>query len=191
MSAVLLVIDMQVDFFRHERLSKRQPELVSQVNSLVSTMRSAGVPVIWVRQEFAPDLGDASLEVKRTSARVVIAGTPGASLLPGLEVDPDDHFVIKKRYSAFFGTGLDSTLQSMMCTTVIVAGVNTHACIRTTVVDAYQRDYDVILARDCIDSLDLEHHDVSWRYMDGKLGRGMSNDEIGAVFKKTGSEYLL
>lgn len=180
MNAVLLVIDMQVDFFRHERLSKRQPELVLQVNSLVAAMRSAGVPVIWVRQEFLPDMSDASLEVKRTGTRVVIAGTPGASLLPGLTVDPDDQLIIKKRYSAFFGTNLDSLLQGMNCTTIIVAGVNTHACIRTTVVDAYQRDYDVILASDCIDSLDPVHHDVSWRYMDGKLGRGMSNDEIVA-----------
>jgi len=48
-------------------------------------------------------------------------------------------------------------------------------------VDAYQRDYDVILASDCIDSLDPVHHDVSWRYMDGKLGRGMGNDEIIAL----------
>lgn len=45
-------------------------------------------------------------------------------------------------------------------------------------VDAYQRDYDVILAKDCIDSLDREHHEVTWRYMDGKLGRGMVNEEI-------------
>lgn len=183
MNALLLVIDMQVDFFRHERLSKKQPALMAHVNSLVSTARTAHVPVIWVRQEFSPDLGDASLEVKRTGTRVVIAGTPGAASLPGLEVGPDDHLIIKKRYSAFFGTDLDGILQGMKCTTIIVAGVNTHACIRTTVVDAYQRDYDVILARDCIDSLDQEHHDVSWRYMDGKLGRGMSNHEIAALLR--------
>ena len=115
MNAVLLIIDMQVDFFRHERLSKKQSALVSNVNSLVSAMRSVGVPVVWVRQEFLPDLSDASLEVKRTGAHVVIAGTPGASLLPGLEVGPDDHHLIKKRYSAFFGTNLDSLLQNLKC----------------------------------------------------------------------------
>ena len=84
----------------------------------------------------------------------------------------------KKRYSAFFGTSLDETLCSYQCKRVIVAGVNTHACIRTTVVDAYQRDYDVILASDCIDSADAEHHDVSLRYMEGKLATSVRNTDI-------------
>ena len=53
--------------------------------------------------------------------------------------------------------------------------------MRTTVVDAYQRDYEVILARDCIDSYDPEHHEISLKYMDGHLGRGMSNDELRSM----------
>ena len=48
-------------------------------------------------------------------------------------------------------------------------------------VDAYQRDLEVVLAQDCIDSYDQEHHDISWRYMDGRLGRGMSNEEIRSL----------
>jgi hypothetical protein len=31
---------------------------------------------------------------------------------------------------------------------------------------------------DCIESHDEEQHVASLRYMDGKLGRGMGNDEI-------------
>jgi nicotinamidase-related amidase len=175
---IALIIDMQVDFFAHERLAGLRPALVASTNSLVTTVRDAGLPIVWVRQEFAPDLSDASLEVRRTQTRVVISGTPGAEILPELDVRPVDHFVVKKRYSAFFETKLDDLLETLGCDQLIVAGVNTHACIRATVVDAYQRDRDVILAKDCIDSLDQEHHEVTWRYMDGKLGRGMGNDQI-------------
>lgn len=149
----------------------------------------AVIPVVWVRQEFAPDLSDASLEVRRHQTRVVIAGTPGADLLPELVVHLSDHVVLKKRYSAFFGTNLDELLARLDCDRMIVAGVNTHACVRTTVVDAYQRDYEVILAKDCIDSLDREHHEVTWRYMDGKLGRGMANEEI-LVWLTTGTDRM-
>jgi nicotinamidase-related amidase len=176
-NTVLLVIDMQVDFFDHDRLKARRGELVARTNELVSYMRKAGVPVIWVRQEFAADLTDAPLDVKRNGFRVTVAGTPGAAFLPELEVG-DDAVITKKRYSAFFGTSLDETLRSYRCERVIVAGVNTHACIRTTVVDAYQRDYDVILASDCIDSADAEHHDVSLRYMEGKLATSVGNPDI-------------
>ena len=75
----------------------------------------------------------------------------------------------------------------MRCTRLIVAGVNTHACVRASVVDAYQRDLDIILAKDAIDSHDEEHHDVSWRYMAGKLGRSMSVEDIRETLRERGS----
>ena len=178
MTTVALLIDMQADFFGHQRLSLLRPALAGHTNVLTAMARDAAIPVVWVRQEFAADLSDASLEVRRGQIKVVISGTPGADLLPELDIDATDHFILKKRYSAFFGTTLDDLLSQLSCDRLIVAGVNTHSCVRTTVVDAYQRDYDIILAKDCIDSLDREHHDVSWRYMDGKLGRGMANEQI-------------
>lgn len=134
--------------------------------------------MIWVKQEFSPDLSDATLEVKRKQIHTVIRGTPGASVLPELDFRSSDHLLVKKRYSAFFGTDLDERLARFECNALIIAGINTHACVRSTVVDAYQRDYRVILAEDCIDSHDLEHHRISWKYMDGKLGEGMRNSQI-------------
>ena len=176
-----LVVDMQVDFFGHERLVRRRAELARNVNNLVSLSRDAGAPVVWVKQEFSSDLSDAMLEARRRNARVVIAGSQGAALLPELHVAPGDEVLVKKRYSAFFGTELDALLARNRPETLIVAGINTHACVRTTVIDAYQRDYNVILPSDCIDSYDREHHDVSLRYMNGKMGRAMNNAEIGQV----------
>ncbi|MGE5530084.1 MAG: isochorismatase family protein [Patescibacteria group bacterium] len=44
--------------------------------------------------------------------------------------------------------------------------------------DAYQRDYLVIVADDCVASYDQEHHDVTKRYLDGRLAHFLSNDEI-------------
>lgn len=180
MGTATLIIDMQVDFFAHAKLSRQRSALVAHTNALVASARHAGSPVIWVRQEFLPDLSDAPLEVKRGKIAVVIAGTAGASFLPELDVQECDSVLVKKRYSAFFGTELDEMLSRLDCTRLIVAGVNTHACIRATVVDAYQRDYEVVLARDCIASHDQEHHDITWRYLDGKLGCGMGNGQIDA-----------
>ena len=176
-----LIIDTQVDFFLHDRLTRRRASLAKSINELVAASRASGTPGIWVKQEFAPDLSDATLEARRKGIRIVIAGTPGAAMLPELDVRPADTVIVKKRYSAFFGTNLDGTLARLMPEALVIAGINTHACVRATVIDAYQRDFDLILARDCIDSHDEQHHDVSWRYMDGKLGRGMSNAEIRSL----------
>lgn len=181
MSFVALLIDLQEDFFAHPRLSQRRPALTLSVNELVAICRGAGVPLAWVKQEWAPDLSDAMLQARRSGVPIVIEGTPGAEILAQLDYRSTDHVVVKKRYSPFFRTELDDLLLRLRATQLIVAGINTHACVRTAVVDAYQRDYEVILARDCIESYDSEHHEISWRYMDGNLGRGMGNDEIRSL----------
>jgi nicotinamidase-related amidase len=158
----LLVIDMLNDFFRqHNHLAAQRNQLVVSINELTQAFRRHGEPVIWVRQEFAPDLSDAFLEMRKQGIRVTIAGTNGCEILAELDRQPPDKTIVKKRYSAFFGTDLDATLASLRPTALVVAGINTHACVRTTVIDAYQRDYEVILATDCIASYDEDHHEIT------------------------------
>jgi isochorismate hydrolase len=85
---------------------------------------------------------------------------------------------MKNRYSAFFGTQLAQLLESVRCSHLIIAGVNTHACVRATAVDAFQLDYNVILATDSIASYDDEYHRESIRYLAQAIGRPMNNGEI-------------
>jgi nicotinamidase-related amidase len=152
---LLLVIDLLNDYFRQgSSLAGRRGQLVAAVNRLAAAFRQAGQPVLWVRQEFAPDLSDAFLRMRRENLRVTIAGTDGCELLPELDRHASDKVIVKKRYSAFFGTDLDETLAAMRTETLVLAGINTHACIRTTAIDAYQRDYEVIVAADCVASYD-------------------------------------
>lgn len=177
---VLLVIDMVNDFL--EKLDRpRRNQLVDAVNELVLIMRKASRPVVWVRQEFEPDLRDAFREMKAKGIHVTVKGTAGAQIDSQLVVDPADIVIVKKRYSAFFGTNLDEILQQLQPDELVLAGVNTHACIRTTAIDAYQRDWPVILATDCIGSYDSEHHDVTLRYMKDKIATLMTNREIRAM----------
>jgi len=86
--------------------------------------------------------------------------------------------VVKKRYSAFYHTGLDQILHRLQPDVIVLAGINTHACVRVTAIDAYQRDWEIILAADCVDSYDREHHDISMKYMKDKIAAVMSNLEI-------------
>jgi nicotinamidase-related amidase len=137
--------------------------------------------VIWVRQEFEPDLSDAFPEMREKGIRVTIRGSPGAQIVSELVPAAGEPVIIKKRYSAFFRTTLDELLATLQPDTLIVAGINTHACIRMAAVDAYQRDWRVVLAADCIGSYDQEHHEVSLRYMKGKIAEVMTNAEIAGA----------
>ena len=177
---VLLVVDMLNDFLGKWPPDRRE-RLCRSTNQLVRLFRERSHPVVWVRQEFEPDLSDAFLEMRSKGIRVNIKGTPGCEIVPELAVEPTDMVIVKKRYSAFHGTTLDPLLDRLNPQALILAGINTHACIRMTAIDAYQRDQKVILAADCIDSYDLEHHDISLRYMKDRIAEVMTNEEIGRL----------
>jgi nicotinamidase-related amidase len=170
---------MQEDFFKRQpALAAVRARLVRGLNHLARAFRSVGQPVIWVRQEFNADLSDAFLEMRRSGIKVTIAGTEGCKILPELEQGGNDRVVVKKRYSAFFRTNLDELLTELRPAALVLSGINTHACIRATAVDAYQRDHDVILASECIGSYDTEHHNVTVRYLEGQIARPMNNADI-------------
>ena len=182
--AALIVVDLLSDFFAQSTtLEAQRARLVAATNQLARGFRSVGLPVFWVRQEFAPDLHDAFAEMRRRNISITISGTPGCQLLPELEQAPGDVTIIKKRYSAFFGTDLDERLAALRPEHLVVAGVNTHACVRMTVIDAYQRDYDCIVAAECVASRDPEHHEVTVRYLDGKIARFLPNADILALVR--------
>lgn len=181
----LLVIDLLNDFLDQWPAESRK-RLLDSTRQLVEIMRSHKLPVIWVRQEFQPDLSDAFPEMREKGIRVTIKGTPGAQIVSELTPAAGEPVIVKKRYSAFFQTTLEELLAKLQPDALILAGVNTHACIRTTAIDAYQRDWRVILAADCIGSYDQEHHDVSLRYMKGKIAEVMSNAVIQSALHGPG-----
>ena len=187
-AAVLIVVDLLNDFFeRSQVLADQRARLVTATNGLTRGVRDAGLPVIWIRQELEGDLSDAPLDQRDRNLPLLIAGTSGCALLPDLVYSPTDRVIVKKRYSAFFGTDLDRTLALLHPELLIVCGINTHACIRMTVIDAYQRDYRVIVAADAIGSTDVEHHAVTVRYLDGKMARFLTNAQILTLLHRDAS----
>ncbi|MBV9047466.1 MAG: cysteine hydrolase, partial [Solirubrobacterales bacterium] len=54
----------------------------------------------------------------------------------------------KRRFSAFFGTDLQSWLAGHGLNQLIVCGIVTNICVRSTVHDAFFRDLDVYVPHD-------------------------------------------
>jgi maleamate amidohydrolase len=174
----IFVIDMLNDCFGHAELYRIRTELCSSINHLTEFARKNGLPVIWVRQEFEADLSDAFLDMKRENIRMFIKDTPGVQILDELVRDDSDIEIIKKRFSMFYGTALESLLEKLDVEPLILARVNTHACIRTAAIDAYQRDFQVIIVRECVASKDLEHHEITLDYLDGGAATLVTLDEL-------------
>ena len=174
---VLLVVDMLNDFLDKWPSGQRE-RLCDSTNQLVQMMRDADQAILWIRQEFDPDLADAFPEMTAKGIRITIRGTPGCEIVPELAVASSDPVLVKKRYSAFFGTTLEAMLDRINPQALILTGINTHACIRMTAIDAHQRDRRVILAVDCIDSYDRQHHEISIQYMKDRIAEIMTNEDI-------------
>jgi nicotinamidase-related amidase len=78
---VLLIIDVLIDYLDRWPQTDRAG-LVGAIRSLVETFRATGLPVVWVRQEFEPNLSDAFLVMRRENISVTIRGTPGCRIIP-------------------------------------------------------------------------------------------------------------
>ncbi len=182
-SIAIIVIDMLRDYFDPQiwpgsALLGRDSELASNINVFTRVAREKSMPVFWVRQEFAPDLSDAFPHMQRSSRRYTIKGTDGCKLLADLEVAPADFDVVKKRFSAFFETDLHERLGSLGVTTIILAGITSSWCVRSTAVDAYQLGYTVLLAAGTMAGFNEDDHDNSLSEMDGYIAEIVSVGDL-------------
>lgn len=111
---------------------------------LASAARKAGVPVIFANDAHIPGL-DRELALWGNHG---IAGTPEAQTAPQLEQQEGDFLIEKRRYSAFFQTGLRLLLDELGVETLVCCGMDTNICVRHTVADAYFNNFNIVVAHD-------------------------------------------
>jgi len=182
-----LIIDMQNDFVADEGVLARAgmnnataKQIVPRVRELVDFSRSQAIPVIWVKMVWDTDrelglLAERSPFLKREGLR---RGSWGAQLVDGLEVKPGDLVVEKRRFSAFFNTRLEILLKNLGATHLLVAGVRSDFCVESTVRDAFFRDYDVIVVRDCVAGYFQDLHENAIKTMGTVFSRIMDLEEV-------------
>lgn len=145
----VLVIDMLNDFCKPggKMVLPGYERLVPPQSALIEAARSLGVPVFWVIQSHDPRLRRDRELLKRGSH--CLLGTWGVEVIEELKPRKSDFHLYKHRYSAFFQTPLDLLLKDMNCDQVIVFGIVTNICVRSTVHDAFFLGYEVVVPEDC------------------------------------------
>jgi nicotinamidase-related amidase len=80
------------------------------------------------------------------------ADAPATQIHDAIAPGPGDIVVRKQRVGAFSTTDLHEQLQARGIDTLILAGISTSGCVHSTVLDAFDRDYRVIVLADgCAD----------------------------------------
>ncbi|MCL0104635.1 cysteine hydrolase [Dehalococcoidia bacterium] len=77
-----------------------------------------------------------------------IMGTEGAGVIAEFEPHESDIILEKRRFSAFLGTNLDTTLRDLGVDCIAVAGISTPVCVLTTVLDGISHEFKVIILVD-------------------------------------------
>jgi ureidoacrylate peracid hydrolase len=149
-STAVLVVDMLNDFFKPggKMVLDDGHVLFKPTRKLIQKARSVKIPVIYVNDSHRPGLREDREFKKR--AEHCIEGTWGAQVVSELKPQNGDLIITKRRFSGFFETDLDLTLKDLQIDTVVVMGVVTNICVRSTIHDAFFRGYQVIVPRDCV-----------------------------------------
>jgi nicotinamidase-related amidase len=153
----ILVIDMVKDYFDPQRNLSITPfarALVNPIRELTTAFRQNGWPVIFATDAFKEDDFIFTGRMKPES----LQGTEGAEVIDELDRRPEDLWVPKPRFSAFFQTGLERYLRERNVTLCAVTGIATPVCVLTTALDAICYDFRCIIVSDCTAATSTKDH---------------------------------
>jgi ureidoacrylate peracid hydrolase len=197
----LLVIDMQNGFVSKGgsydlmglNISKYS-DVVPSLKQLIGFCRKVKIPIFYsqaVREESGIDLLTRSHRIlpksreERIKRRpICIRGSWDAEIVEELKPNFDDHVVIKRRDSVFQDTEVEVWLRSLGIDSIIFAGIDTSICVESSLRDAFNHGYDIILIADATSSNNLNHYNSTLDNIRNYYGLVMNLDEfIGTTGK--------
>ena len=194
--AALLVVDMQNGFVHPDSAMGRargtapQRKIVPAIAAVAEECRRRGVPVLWTKQEHhRDDVTRAGRRIRPHSARQgflpCLRGTWETEFYSGIlpAVAPEDHVIAKHRASAFFDTNLSTKLRMLGVRVLAIAGCNTEFCVESTVRDAYARDFELVILRDCVAGIDPRFHKNSLAVCEAYFGEVVDSAKFRRMLK--------
>lgn len=135
---------------------------------LIDAARTAGIPVIYTTPVSRADGADVVLLPTDLSAETgvpsltnAIEGTGEAGFPDEIAPRPEDYVFLKRRPSAFYGTGVAELLRMLRRDTILIGGGATNRGVETSVREAFNYDLSVVVVRDCCWSGDQSAHAYS------------------------------
>jgi ureidoacrylate peracid hydrolase len=176
--SAVLVIDMLNDFLEPEGamplLEGRR--LYEPIRRLLKAARVAGARVIWICDEHLPT----DREFEKRSVHC-LQGSWGAEIVSELEPVDSELRIPKTRYSGFFETDLDQLLRQTSINHLILTGVVTNICVRSTAHDAFFRDYRVTIPVECVAATSEREQESTLYDLDTHYGTVAGLEEVLAI----------
>ena len=150
-----------------KRRQAMRPVLEAWVR-LIRAARAAGLPVIYTTPVSRADGADVvllptdlSVETGAPSLTNCIEGSDDAGFPEEIAPRPEDYVFLKRRPSAFYGTGVAELLRMLRRDAAIIGGGATNRGVETSVREAFNQDLRMVVVRECCWSGDAEAHAYS------------------------------
>ena len=167
----LIVIDMQNTFVSKGGLFdlrgydlSRSKGLIKTVGRIINIARANGLKVVYIVHRVSPDFretgGSSSaywhkiIHIRRfykspeTRERLIVRGTWGSEITKELNPRENDVVLEKPKYSAFYGTDLNTTLKAFNINYLLFVGTATNICVEASLRDAFNYGYFCIMISD-------------------------------------------
>ncbi len=148
---VLLLIDLISDFTFEDAdaIFDEYAKIVPNIAALKARAKKAGIPVVYINDNFGKWHSDFR-ELVEHCLQDSVRSSPYIRMI---EPDADDYTVLKPKHSAFYSTTLDVLLAYLKAKVLILTGITGNICVLFTANDAYMRDYQLVIPKDCIASI--------------------------------------
>lgn len=175
-TSAVITIDTQCDTLEGQSLAiPGASEAVSNVRKVLDAYRQHTMPIVHIVRIYKPDGSNVELCRKQAiedGEKLFLQASAGCELAPGM-FEPNniklnselllsgkvqkinDHEVIiyKPRWGAFFNTPLESHLNKLGVDTLVFVGSNFPNCPRTSIYEASERDFKIVLVADAVSGI--------------------------------------
>lgn len=165
MKTALLIVDLQRDFCPGGALAVEGGDLVVEPsNRLIRFFEEQGWSIYYTR-DWHPANHCSFKANGGPWPPHCIADTPGAEFHADLYIQPDATIVSKaddpekEAYSGFEGSNLGKLLQEEAVDAVVIAGLTTDYCVKTTALDAHRLGFEVVVATDAVRAVNVKPDD--------------------------------
>lgn len=148
-NTALILVDLEYEWLTKESdyYAKDLAKTIPKINTLIDNCRKDGCKIIFIRH------------VEKGSKDIFASNTKRSEIIKEIHRKPADTVITKYNISPFYKTNLEKELRGIK--KIIVAGILTNLCVRSTVADAYDRGFEIVVVSDCCVAFDKKTHEFT------------------------------
>lgn len=123
--------------------------VIDRVNNLIDYCRQNGYKIVFTRH------------VEEESDGAFALDSANTEIIADLDKKNSDILITKHKISPYYETSMKEELLGI--DSIVVAGILTNLCVRSMVHDAYDRDLDIRLIKDCCVSFDKKTQEFTFQ----------------------------